>query len=948
MRGRLFETAAAAKSGTSAAERRNAADAGALQHAPPTVDYHWAAGAAPDPGGQARALARASGAQLARVGGPLLQLQRDHGNRCVQQVVKHLHQAPRPAPISPPSLMAGPIEDRYERAAERVAQQVVGGASPRRAAGDTATGRVPPIPAAQREQGLAGGGAERQARQAIQAARGGGQPLPDQVRDSMEAVIGTDLSQVRLHTDARADQLAYLLQARAFTTGPEIFLRRGEYRPGSTAGQRLLAHELTHVAQQTGGTLSADGVSRLPLAAAGAGVIQRMKIGDFDTDVPEHLDNLKMKILEMETLSEVSAMRSAISEQLGRNEPDRNVGQLLRALNTRERRLTPEQPTSPVGQGRGALSAPPETKQPSPPPPIREQDAGRRTYERKEQHTGALKRGSKPAPPETEEPSPAPTRARQRSPGPALPVPPETQQPSPPPPIREQAPPRARKQEPGPASVPPELKPGGSGAEADVLTAGAALTKRSSDLLASATGLVKGPGDEPGAAETWVGATGTWLRNVREFLQEQETWYQGFKELPPDTRIQHRPTLANPLLALAGDLQAHRRDLEKRFEQEQKSAPLNAAIAKRKQEATARKELVGQYVGSLEFQLQAPPEKWEWGQPAQTVPAVLLEWIFTAVIAKVDQGKEGPSRWVAKLLKDLRALTTTSSHGLRMEVVGNTQSSGNVGGEARANSIRLNIDMSSLSSGDMQNALTGDDPRAARTREELVTTTASTLIHESAHVRQEQTYDNTSYPWKASPHYGGHSLGQGSSTGVAYDEWSEDVQKAFNEFEKGGSSGQAIADDAWKHIFPGLERYHDPEAGTDERAKELVSHLMELVYAWSDDTRFRDVFPDCAALLDRVITEGTPPVPRARAVQKAFEEFYRGGTSNQALTDDAYMRILPALELRYHRAGTDERAKELVSSLSDLRRAWNNDKRFRTVFPACTGLLAMADINLGW
>ena len=884
MRGRLFETAAAAKIATSAAERRNAVDAGALQHAPPTVDYHWAAGAAPDPGGQARALARACGAQLARVGGALLQLQRDYGNRCVQQVVKHLHQAPRPAPISPPSLMAGPIEDRYEHAAERVAQQVVDGASPQHAAGDTATGRVPPIPAAQREQGLVGGGADGGVRQAIQAARGGGQPLPDQVRDSMEAVVGTDLSQVRLHTDARADQLTYLLQARAFTTGPEIFLRRGEYRPGSPAGQRLLAHELTHVAQQTGGTLNADGVSRLPLAAAGAGVIQRMKIGDRDTDVPEHLDNLKMKILEMETLSEVSAMRSNISEQLGRNEPDRNVGQLLRALNTRERRLTSKQPTSPVGQDLGGLPAPPETKQPSPPPPI-----------------------------------------------------------------REQAPPRARKQEPDPASVPPELKSKGSGAEADVLTAGAALTKRSADLLASATGLVKGPGDKPGAAETWVGATGTWLRNVQEFLQEQEKWYEhDYRELPPDTRIQHRPTLANPLLASAGDLQAHRRDLEKRFEQEQKSAPLNAAIAKRKQEATARKELVGQYVGSLEFQLQAPPEKWEWGQPAQTVPAVLLEWIFTAVIAKVDQGKEGPSRWVAKLLKDLRALTTADSHGLRMEVVGNTQSSGNVGGEARANSIRLNIDLSSLSSGDMQNALTGEDPRAARTREDLVTTTASTLIHESAHVRQEQTYDNTSYPWKASPHYGGHSLGQGSSTGVAYDEWSEDAQKAFNEFEKGGSLGRALADDAWKRIFPGLERYHDPEAGTDERAKELVSHLMELVYAWSDDTRFRDVFPDCAALLDRVITEGTPPVPRAQAVQKAFEEFYRGGTSNQALTDDAYKRILPALEQRYRRAGTDERANDLVASLSDLRRAWNNDKRFRTVFPACTGFLAMVDINLGW
>jgi hypothetical protein len=887
-------------------------DAGALGHAPPTVDDHWVAGAAPDPVAQARAVARAGGGRLARVGGALLQLQRDYGNRYVQQVVQHLHQAPGPAPITRPSPTVGPIEDRYEHAAERVAQQVAGGASPRRAAGDTATGGVPSIPAVQREHGLAGTGVDDRVRQAIQGARSGGQPLPAHVRAPMERVLGADFQGVRLHTGPQADQLNRILGARAFTTGQEIFLRRGEYRPGSTAGQRLLAHELTHVAQQTGGAVNADGVSALPFGAAGAGVIQRMKIGDLDTDDVGQLAELKARISSMETLSDVEAMRSAINQQLGSKEPDDNVRQVLQRLSTVGKRLTPQQPTAPAEPGKGVLPARRERKEPS---PVRTPVGDRR-----------IPSPGRRTPAETKQPSPVVPTREERTLG------------------------RGRKREPDPASAPPELKPRGSEAGAEVLTAGARLTERSGKLLASASELAKGPGQEPGDAETWVAGAGTWLQNVKSFLQEQENWYeQDFKGLPVDTKLEYRRTLATPLLREAGVLDAHRRGLEQRFEQEEKSVSLKAAttaaIAKPKRDVAEREKLVGQYVGSLEFQLQEPSEKWKWGEGPQTVPAVLLEWIFTAAIAKVDQGKEGPSRWVAKLLKDLRALTTPGLPGLVMEVVGNTRSSGNVGGEASANFIKLNID---LSSGDLQNILTGDGPVNAKAREELVTRTASTLIHESAHVRQNQIYENSSYPWKASTWHGGFALGQLSSQGVAYGKWSEDVQRAFSEFENGGREEQAKADAAWNHIFPALERYENLATGTDERAKELVSHVMEVVYAWNDDKRFRDVFPVCAALLDRVITEGTPPVPPTLAVQDAYQEFSWGGQSNQALNDGDWKRISRALELPYDKAGPDERANILVSSLSELRRTWKNDKRFHTVFPRCTSLLAMVDIKLEW
>ena len=57
---------------------------------------------------------------------------------------------------------------------------------------------------------------------------------------------------MRVHTGPRADSLNHTLQAKAFTTGQDIFFRQGAYNPASSGGQELLAHELTHVVQQNG------------------------------------------------------------------------------------------------------------------------------------------------------------------------------------------------------------------------------------------------------------------------------------------------------------------------------------------------------------------------------------------------------------------------------------------------------------------------------------------------------------------------------------------------------------------------------------------------------------------------------------------------------------------------------------------------------------------------
>ncbi|MCP5095689.1 MAG: DUF4157 domain-containing protein [Chloroflexi bacterium] len=86
--------------------------------------------------------------------------------------------------------------------------------------------------------------------QAIQRERGSGQPINKKAADKAGNVVGEDFSEVRVHTDAGADQLSRKLNARAFTTGQDIFFREGEYAPGSTDGDKLISHELTHVAQQ--------------------------------------------------------------------------------------------------------------------------------------------------------------------------------------------------------------------------------------------------------------------------------------------------------------------------------------------------------------------------------------------------------------------------------------------------------------------------------------------------------------------------------------------------------------------------------------------------------------------------------------------------------------------------------------------------------------------------
>ncbi len=102
----------------------------------------------------------------------------------------------------------------------------------------------------QRRENLGGGEASADLESSIQSARGSGQSLDPSLQAKMGQAMGADFSGVKVHTDSQSDQLNKSIQAKAFTTGQDVFFRQGAYEPSSRGGQELIAHELTHVVQQ--------------------------------------------------------------------------------------------------------------------------------------------------------------------------------------------------------------------------------------------------------------------------------------------------------------------------------------------------------------------------------------------------------------------------------------------------------------------------------------------------------------------------------------------------------------------------------------------------------------------------------------------------------------------------------------------------------------------------
>ncbi|MEO6122796.1 MAG: DUF4157 domain-containing protein, partial [Ilumatobacteraceae bacterium] len=172
--------------------------------------------------------------------------------------------AKRPRPPIQRKLTVGASNDPYEREADEIADRVAKMLSN----GDAAdVGRVH-TPLAGRISrmatiGSAGGDVDADTESEIAKARSGGKPLEVGIRRSMEGAFGADFSRIRMHVGPSSDVLNERIQARAFTTGSDVFVRRQDYSPGTSAGQKLLAHELAHTVQQGGArATTADAAQR--------------------------------------------------------------------------------------------------------------------------------------------------------------------------------------------------------------------------------------------------------------------------------------------------------------------------------------------------------------------------------------------------------------------------------------------------------------------------------------------------------------------------------------------------------------------------------------------------------------------------------------------------------------------------------------------------------------
>jgi hypothetical protein len=282
-----------------------------------------------------------------------MSLQMARGNRFVQGVAVQA------------KLMVGPADDEYEREAERVADQVMSMLEPRAQRAcpsceeEEGVQRAPLAsritPLVQREAapeeeeeiqtksmpgrianriqrapeeeeqvqreaapeeegeiqtdrsvGAIGGPASTELEQSLSQSRGSGSLLAEGVRGRMENAFGVDFGGVRVHSDARADSLNRSIQARAFTRGQDIFLRQGEYHPASSEGQRLLAHELTHVVQQ-----NENNVLHHHLLQANESVQRFMNIVLAGHEIT------KFELPEMEGNSFINLQLSKLKRQLG-------------------------------------------------------------------------------------------------------------------------------------------------------------------------------------------------------------------------------------------------------------------------------------------------------------------------------------------------------------------------------------------------------------------------------------------------------------------------------------------------------------------------------------------------------------------------------------------------------------------------------------------------------
>jgi len=170
--------------------------------------------------------------------------------------------------------------------------------------------------------------------------RSPGQPLDAATRAFMEPRFGHDFSRVRVHTDVKAAASARSVNALAYTVGRDVVFGGNQYAPGTNAGKRILAHELTHVVQQASAGVTDGpvpqalgiGSSRDPLEREADAIASRVATDAANVDTgaigkaPARIEPTSTPLLQRETNDVTSTdsgedrSESLISEESGQDE----------------------------------------------------------------------------------------------------------------------------------------------------------------------------------------------------------------------------------------------------------------------------------------------------------------------------------------------------------------------------------------------------------------------------------------------------------------------------------------------------------------------------------------------------------------------------------------------------------------------------------------------------
>jgi hypothetical protein len=276
-------------------------------------------------------------------------------------------------------------------------------------------------------------------------------------------------------------------------------------------------------------------------------------------------------------------------------------------------------------------------------------------------------------------------------------------------------------------------------------------------------------------------------------------------------------------------------------------------MLRRRKDVERRRDTLNDYfdLATLEFKLD--------GQKIAGNQELLLEWLLgAAVFAAQVKADERIQALLADLQfwrRHVKKNKPFGADGPCFTLVGKIGSIIHATGSTQANWIKITV---GIPNREPEQILT--DPDCQNMRDQLVAELAQCFAHEGAHLWQLNKYENDSHPWKRTVPE--PPITQDWDPGINFEDWPDPVKAAFNEFAGGGLKGQAAALPEAKRLINALDsdEYFRP-ASWDRRGRELVSHLIEVVYRWNDPPKFAAVFPLCAALLDVVMTRFKPTLP---------------------------------------------------------------------------------------